>query len=187
MSKLRLIGPVRASTPTDTLKSTSPGRTLPYDLLQEASHRLGVMSLLGAILWVVGTVFYHFAMRALAPPGDTSWVQLSPTDAIAAASAIVSVGLFLYAQKTNHDPRFILNLGLVYLVLTSIALALVLHWDPVSEGTPVMPTITWIGAVVLMFAAIVPNAPWKTLVTGLLAASMNPLSMLLARARGTWN
>jgi len=187
MSKLRLIGPVRASTPTDTLKSTSPGRTLPYDLLQEASHRLGVMSLLGAILWVVGTVFYHFAMRALAPPGNTSWVQLSPTDAIAAASAIVSVGLFLYAQKTNHDPRFILNLGLVYLVLTSIALALVLHWDPVSEGTPVMPTITWIGAVVLMFAAIVPNAPWKTLVTGLLAASMNPLSMLLARARGTWN
>src|SRR6478672_5952562 len=101
MSKLRFIGPVRASTPTDTLKSTSPGRTLPYDLLQEASHRLGVMSLLGAILWALGTVFYHLALRALAPPGNTSWIQLSPTDTIAAASAIVSVALFLYTRKTN--------------------------------------------------------------------------------------
>jgi len=145
------------------------------------------MSLLGAILWVLGTVFYHLALRALAPPGNTSWIQLSPTDTIAAASAIVSVALFLYTRKTNRDPKFILNLGLVYLVLTSIALALVMHWEPVSEGTPVMPTITWTGAVVLMFAAIVPNAPWKTLVAGLLAASMNPLSMLVARARGTWN
>src|SRR3981081_4067261 len=28
------------------------------------------MSLLGAILWVLGTVFYHLARRALAPPGN---------------------------------------------------------------------------------------------------------------------
>src|SRR5258706_1520418 len=62
-----------------------------------------------------------------------------------------------------------------------------MHWEPVSEGTQVMPTITWTGAVVLMFAAIVPNAPSKTLVAGLLAASMNPLAMLVARARGTWD
>lgn len=187
MSKHRLMCPVRAGTPRDTLKSTSPGRTLPYDLLQDASRRLGVMSLLGAILWVVGTVFYHFAMRALAPPGDMSWVHPLPTDSIAAAAAIVSVVLFLYTRKTSRDPKFILDLGLVYFVLTAIALGLVLHWEPVSEGTPVMPTISWIGAVLLMFAAIVPNAPWKTLVAGLLAASMNPIGMLVARARGTWN
>jgi hypothetical protein len=124
------------------------------------------VSLLGAILWVSGTVLYHLAMRALAPPGNTSWIQPSPTDTIAAASAIVSVALFLYTRKANRDPKFTLNLGLVYLVLTSIALALVMHWELVSEGTPVSPTITWTGAVVLMFAAIVPNAPWKTLVAG---------------------
>src|ERR1700758_2305332 len=114
MSKPHL-GPARASTPTDTL--TSRGRTLPYDLLQEASHRLGVMSLLGAMLWVLGTVFYHLAMRALAPPGNSSWIQPSPTDTIAAAAAIVSVALFVYTRKANRDPIFILDFGLVYLVL----------------------------------------------------------------------
>jgi len=39
----------------------------------------------------------------------------------------------------------------------------------------------------LMFAAIVPTPPLKMLVVGLLAASMNPISMLIARARGTWD
>jgi len=47
--------------------------------------------------------------------------------------------------------------------------------------------ITWTGAVVLMFAAIVPNAPSKVLVAGLVSACMNPLAMLVARARGTWD
>jgi len=45
----------------------------------------------------------------------------------------------------------------------------------------------WIGATILMFAAIVPNSPTKTLVAGLIAASMNPLGMLIAKARGTWD
>jgi serine/threonine-protein kinase len=38
-----------------------------------------------------------------------------------------------------------------------------------------------------MFAAIVPNAPWKTLIAGLVAASMNPVGMLIARERGLWD
>jgi serine/threonine protein kinase len=50
-----------------------------------------------------------------------------------------------------------------------------------------MPMISWIGAVVLMFAAIVPSTPGKTLVTGLFAASMNPVGMLIAKARGMWD
>src|SRR4029077_8872044 len=49
------------------------------------------------------------------------------------------------------------------------------------------PVITWIGAVVLMTAAIVPSTPKKTLIAGLIAVSMNPISMLIAEARGTWD
>ena len=38
-----------------------------------------------------------------------------------------------------------------------------------------------------MFAAIVPSTPAKTLLAGVLAVSMNPIAMLIARARGLWN
>jgi serine/threonine-protein kinase len=51
----------------------------------------------------------------------------------------------------------------------------------------VSPAISWIGAVVLMFAAIVPSTPAKTLLAGLVAVSMNPIAMWIARARGIWN
>ena len=44
--------------------------------------------------------------------------------------------------------------------------------------------ISWTGAVVLMFAAIVPSTPIKTMLAGLLAVSMNPIAMWIARARG---
>lgn len=64
-----------------------------------------------------------------------------------------------------------MDLGLVYMVLTSAAIGLISHLDPIPEGWPVYPMITWLGAVVLMFAAIVPNAPMRTLVAGLIADS----------------
>ena len=38
-----------------------------------------------------------------------------------------------------------------------------------------------------MFAAIVPSTPTKMLVAGVIAVSMNPIGMLIARARGTWD
>ena len=38
-----------------------------------------------------------------------------------------------------------------------------------------------------MFAAIVPSTPAKTLLAGVLAVSMNPIGMWIARARGLWN
>ena len=48
MSDPQLIGPVLASTPAEPGKPARHVRALPYDLLKEAAHRLGIMSLLGA-------------------------------------------------------------------------------------------------------------------------------------------
>jgi|SRR5664279_4866032 len=72
------------------------------------------------------------------------------------------------------------------MVFTSAALGLIIHWSPVPREWPVSPMISWIGAVILMSAAIVPNSPSKTLIASLIAVSMNPLGMLISKARGTW-
>jgi serine/threonine-protein kinase len=142
------------------------------------------MSLMGAVLWILGTVLYHVAMRALENP---KWAEFTVTDGIGVASSITSAGLFLYSRKGHRSPIFILDLGLVYLVVTAIALGLVMHWDPVSHHTEPLPMLTWTGVVILIFAAIVPCAPRKMLVAGLISASMNPIAMLIAKSRGTWD
>jgi serine/threonine-protein kinase len=46
--------------------------------------------------------------------------------------------------------------------------------------------ITWIGVVVLIFSAIVPNLPGRIAVAGFISVSMGPIGMLVARARGAW-
>ena len=184
MPRPLLICPAPATTTAGGAKPRT--RELPYDLLQEASQRLAIISLLGTILWLIGTVFYHLAIRELAP-GDSSWMRPLASDVISVISAVISLAVFFYARKTDSDPKFVLDLGLVYLVVTSMALGLVIHWDPFPTGAPVMPMITWIGAVVLMFAAILPNSPRKVLIAGLISASMNPLGMWLGNLRGTWH
>ena len=184
MASPQLIGPVPGNTPAEFGRTRARSRPLPYDLLKEASRRLEIMSLLAATLWVLGTVGDRLAMRMM---GNPLWNQWNATDVIAAISIVGSLGLFFYIRRAERDPIFILNLGQAYLVLTSLALALIIHWLPVPKTWQVSPMISWIGAVVLMSAAIVPSSPIKTLIAGLLAVSMNPFAMLIAKARGTWD
>jgi eukaryotic-like serine/threonine-protein kinase len=170
----------------DTPSRLSRRRAIPKDLLREASSRLGVISLLGATVWVVSTVLDHLAMRAMTH-GAPGWLRLDPTDAICGGTVLVSLALFFFTRRGDRDPRFMLDLGLWYMVLTGFALGLTVHWGPVPPGWVVSPLITWNGAITLIFAAIVPNTPGKTLVAGLAAVSMNPLAMVIAKARGTWD
>jgi serine/threonine-protein kinase len=185
MADPHLIGPVPPST-ARTPSSGSRRRALPADLLRDASRRLGIMSLVACGLWTFGSVLGHLAERSVSH-GDPQWRRLGGPDAIAALSVLVSLVLFAYTRKEHRDPERILDLGLAYLVFTAFALGLTFHWARMPANQSLSPTISWIGAVVLMFAAIVPSTPTKTMVAGVIAVSMNPIGMLIARARGNWN
>ncbi len=186
MTDPQLIAPVSGSTPADPDISRDRVPSLPYDLLKEASRRLEIMSLIAASLWVLGTIGDRIALLAMTH-GDRAWLRPQATDVIAGISVLASLALFFYIRRGDRDPQFILDLGQVYMVLMAFALGLLIHWFRVPKEWPVSPMISWIGAVVLMSAAIVPNSPMKTLVAGLIAVSMNPLAMLIAKARGTWD
>jgi hypothetical protein len=180
----KLIRPPTDATPAEAAAARGRPRALPDDLLREASARLGIMSLVAAGLWVVGTILARLAMRSM--HGGES-MGLTMDDAIAAVSVLASLLLFAYTRTANRDPQRILDLGLAYMVLTALALGLTVHSGPILPTRSVSPQISWIGAVILMFSAIVPSTRTKTLLAGLLAASMNPVGMLWARARGSWD
>ncbi|HEX9128824.1 MAG TPA: serine/threonine-protein kinase [Gemmatimonadaceae bacterium] len=184
ISHHRLIAPPPSSTPADLTRSLGRPRELPDDLLKEASLRLGIMSLLFAVLWIVGLTAGHLAARALYP-NNPIWKHVDITDVIGVASAILSASLFVYTRRGERDPRFILDLGLWFLVFTALALGLVFHLGPAGTDS-ILPEISWIGAVVLMFAAMVPTTPRKMLLAGIIAVSMNPIAMLISRAQGKW-
>src|SRR4051812_50166950 len=82
MADEKLIGPAPASTPSTLLRSGKRTAGIPDDLLHEASLRLGIMSLLGAILWAVATIAGHLANAATVSYGG-KWATFDFTDVIA--------------------------------------------------------------------------------------------------------
>ena len=182
MATPRRIGPpLDKSTPRQIWQSRGADR-LPRDLLQQASARLGVMSLVGGALWVVAPGLAHISSHIPYP---------RPLDIVAGVNVLASIALFLYRRRGDRDPRLMLDLGLGYMVLTAFALGFSAHLSPfgteadLSKWTPT-PEISWIGVVVLIFAAVVPTPPAKMLIAALVAVSMNPIAMLIGLARGTW-
>jgi hypothetical protein len=104
----KLIRPPTDATPAEAAAGRGRPRALPDDFLREASARLGIMSLVAAGLWVVGTILGRLAMWSM--QGEA--VGLGPTmgDAIAAVSVLASVLLFAYTRTANRDRQRILDI-----------------------------------------------------------------------------
>jgi tRNA A-37 threonylcarbamoyl transferase component Bud32 len=174
------------TTPLSIGGSRRRERAIPTDLLKMASRRLEIMSLLATAIWTVATIAWHLQLGSASGRFGFAGYQLS--DTIAVVAVIASLAMFYYARH-NRDPKFIPNLGLGYMVVTATAIGLITHWyiDPNIAPPPIVPTISWIGVVILMFAAVIPINTRKTIIAGIIAASMNPIGMLIARERGVWH
>ena len=187
MTQDKLIGQRQKETPGDN--RTSPGQTrrLPADLLRQSSRRLQIAALIAAVLWVLAPALGHVADTVL-NRGQRGWGGFRAVDIIAAVSVALSLALYFYLRRADRDPRLVMNLGLGFMVAIAFDLGLMMHWGPVATTpTDMSPMISWIGPVVLMFAALVPAPPWKMLVAGLIAVSMDPLGMLLGSEAGLFD
>ena len=187
MTQAKLIGQRQRETPAESRGLQGYRRSLPPDLLRQASKRLQVLALIGAALWALGPGLGHLAAY-FATPQDPRWSHFGATDAVAVVSFLIGLGLYGYLRSRERDPTFILDLALVYMVVCAAGIALLFHLGPPgASAVDTQPMISWIGPVILMFAALAPGSPWKMLLAGLLAASMDPLGMVIAQAVGGYH
>jgi hypothetical protein len=187
MPDAKLIGLQDRDTPAELKSAAGHRRQLPADLLRQASRRLQIIALVGAGLWTLGVGLGHLALHTI-DPEDPRWSRLNITDLIAAVSIALSLALFFYLRKRDRNPAGVINLSLAYMIVTALALAVMLHWGLAPrDNLDMRPMITWIGPVILMFAAIVPAPPWKLFIAGFLAASMDSIGMLIARGAGVYD
>jgi len=182
----KLIG--RRARDTSTEPRTAPGRTRPLaeDLLRQASRRVEIMALVAAVLWTVAPALSHLALY-LANPDDPRLAVFGRVNLVAGTCVIVSLGLYAYLHSGRRDPERVMDIALVYMVAMTFAMGVLIHWArPWFVPTTVDPMITWSGPIILMTAGIVPVRPGKMLVAGLIAASMDPLGMVIAGATGEY-
>jgi eukaryotic-like serine/threonine-protein kinase len=155
---------------------------LPDDLLREAAHRVGIVSLVMAGLLVVEFFVVHVLMGF---PGMVEgdmlgfFEQWKPMfDSVGVAIILVSLGLYWYTRNSRRSPQFLLDLALGYEVFLALCAGLLQNSVRPPEG------VSWIALIILLFAAIVPSTPRKTLTAALVAASMDPVGALIWKALG---
>jgi hypothetical protein len=187
MPDAKLIGLRARDTPADLKTGSGHRRQLPPDLLRQASSRLQILALIGAGLWLSGPALGHLALY-LTSPGNPRAGEFGLTDLVATTAFLMSVGLYLFLRGRERDFGFIMNLALAYMIACAAGIALMFHLDARLTGTmDTKPIITWIGPVILMFAALVPGSPGKMLLAGFVAASMDPLGMAISQAAGQYH
>jgi hypothetical protein len=155
---------------------------LPEDLLREAAQRLGFTCLISGGLWLANWLVVHFIHPL---PGSLSpeemalrdqWIRVF--DSIGGLAFLASVGLFWYTRKSRRSPRFLLDLALVYEVSIALDIGILNYAVGHPEG------VSWIAIIILLFPPVIPSTPRKTLITALIAASMDPVGALIWKAVG---
>jgi serine/threonine-protein kinase len=181
MSDSDLLETQLPSTPATSRSRARHADELPDDLLREATQRLGILARVWAGLFVLGVLLNH----GVAPLLDINMKDLIPwgptADIVAVISIAVSVWLWRYTRRLTCNPRLALDIALGYEVLLALGIGIVNQWEPMRL---LAGRLSWLCVLILIFPMIVPNTPRKTLIASLIAASMDPVGILVAHLRG---
>lgn len=157
--------------------------SLPTDFLRNSARNVRIATVgigsLWLILWIVNDVVFPLWFQR--PGFDPSAIRPAwplPGRVIAAAGIAVALVAFLLARRLSE--RRVIDLGLAFEVATAFLIGLVEYWHPRTLLASVSP----ICVIILAYPAIAPATPTKTLIAGMVAASMGPVGLTLALMRG---
>ena len=131
-------------------------------------------------LWAILLLVNRLVAPMLALPID----QVVPWPAIADVLAVgwIELSLLVYRAAPDAARRgsSLITIALGYEVALGFVVGLLNQWQPqVLAGR-----LSWLCVLILVFPTIVPAPPRKVLLTSLLVATMDPVGLLVARARG---
>jgi hypothetical protein len=159
--------------------SHRPG--FPPDLLRQSARRLQVLALLYAVVF-----FMAGMLPALMRPADRE-IFLGNVLQWGPGVIGISVAIFVAAiiQFTSIKPLAALNLGLVFEVASSFAIAAAEFADPMQiELRHEFLGLSWVAVWVVLFTIVVPTTPRQALVAALTSVSSLPVIIALVLASG---
>ncbi len=95
---------------------------------------------------------------------------------------MLSLGVFLVARYWKGDPAAFVTLGLLYEIALAAAMGVLNHVTAPVAAMTAGPLASRVIIVLVVFAAVVPSTPRRTLVAALIATTMDPLVMALTIA-----
>src|SRR5206468_9695673 len=96
-----------------------------------------------------------------------------------ASVSMLSRCVFLAARYWKGDPAAFVTLGLLYEIALAAAMGVLNHVTAPVAALTAGPLASRVIIVLVVFAAVVPSTPRRTLVAALIATTMDPLVMAL--------
>jgi hypothetical protein len=166
-----------ADRPQRDVTSTS---SLPADMMSQACRRVGLAAFTMAVVWVLvaalnALVLFRYPDRR---EGMEAWPM--PGLLVAATGAALGLVMAWAARRFQNKPELILDLGLLFQMMTGLLVATLTEWHPM-----VVPMrISWLCVLVVAYPAIAPHTRGKTLLASLITVSMDPICYWVATLRG---
>jgi eukaryotic-like serine/threonine-protein kinase len=169
-------------TPAPRSSAARRARSLPPELLREASVRLGWAGLIYA-----GGYFLAYWVPFFLQRGTHPELARFAENLTALLSIALGLGIFVLSRYTRQPPQRVLDSGLVFAVFGSIGISVAEFW----QGFPRIASVTeylgvpWECVWILIVPLVAPNTPRKILGASLAMASTGPLVLgFVALVRG---
>jgi len=166
---------------SDARSLLATGAGLPGDLLEDARKRIGVAAIAIASIWLVIFLMIEIAGRffsTVLPNIGAIWPD--PGRYFAIAGVLAAAGVALVARRAGARSHWLRDLAAALMIATCLMLALLEAWVPISQPG----RLSWVCIVILLYPLIVTDAPRRTLIVSLMAASTVPLALFVSLRRG---
>jgi eukaryotic-like serine/threonine-protein kinase len=155
--------------------------SLPPDLLQQVRGRVQLLTLLMLVAFAIDPLLF-FGSWAVATLNGRSLPAEFFRDAAFywgdMGAVIASAGLWWIARTSRVSADRLYSLGLLYEVAICFVMALRTFWEYYND-TGILPNLTWVPFVVILFPLIMPAPPRLMLAAAIAAAGTSPFALLL--------
>ena len=153
---------------------TSASTPLPRDIIERARERVKIAAFVFIATWLfVVTMNEVVARFAL---GDELVAKLwAPRQTLLTLVGLASsVVMAWIASRMKERPELVLDLGLVFQVFNALIVSFVSEWYPRQDPQ----AVSWVCVTIVVWPAIAPSSPRKTLIAALAAATTVPIAIL---------
>jgi serine/threonine-protein kinase len=158
--------------------------SLPFDLLEQVRGRVRLLALLVMTAFAIDPVLFFLSWSLSDDPAAGAGFRESAPFYVGDVGVVaISAALWVAARSTRVGSARLLTVGLVYEVAVCFVIALRTYWE-YHASVGILPNLTWVPAVVILFPLILPAPPRVMLAAAIAAGSMQPLALLLLDAWG---
>ena len=152
---------------------TSGSTPLPKDIIERARERVKIAALVFAATWSVVVIMNEGVARLASRTPDLARLWGPRQLIITLLGFAASLSMAWVASRMKDRPERVLDLGLAFEVFNALLISLIIEWYPRHDPQ----AVSWVCVTIVLWPAIAPSSPRKTLIAALAAATTIPLAI----------